>query len=78
MAVAPQEILTLLKKRLPDADIELQDTRGTQDHYHVSIRSDAFKGQSRIQQHQLVYQALGELLAGDLHAVSLKTSPKEE
>lgn len=77
MAVVPQKILALLKKEFPDAEIKLQDTHGDQNHYHLVIQSTAFEGKSKVQQHQLVYQVLKELLAGDLHAISLKTAPKE-
>lgn len=75
MAVPPQKILALLEKKFSGADIHLTDSRGDQNHYEVSIQSDLFNGKSRVQQHQMVYEALKELLIQDLHALSLRTGP---
>ncbi len=75
MPVSPQKILTLLEKRFPGATIRLSNRRGDQDHYDLYIESDHFNGQSRVRQHQMVYEALKDLLVRDLHALSLKTAP---
>lgn len=53
------------------------DLTGTQDHWEAVIVSEAFSGKSRIQQHQMVYAALGELMAGPIHALALKTYTPE-
>lgn len=67
----------LLKQRLltafPDAQVELFDLTGTQDHYECRIATEHFRGQSPLAQHKLVYTALGELLKGPVHAFSVKT-----
>ncbi|MDZ5762022.1 BolA family transcriptional regulator [Candidatus Cyrtobacter comes] len=66
------ELFDSIKTKLPDADINIIDTVGDQDHYKVSISSSYFNGLSMLQQHRLVYEALGEKLKF-LHALSLET-----
>ena len=56
---------------------ELEDLTGTKDHYRAVIVSSAFEGKSRIQQHQAVYAALGELMAGPVHALTMVTATPE-
>ena len=53
------------------------DLTGTKDHWEALIVSEAFSDKSRIQQHQMVYAALGELMAGPIHALALKTYTPE-
>ena len=70
--------LELLKQRLlaafPGAErLDLEDTTGTKDHYKAVIVAKQFAGKSRVEQHQLVYEALGELMAGPVHALALET-----
>jgi len=55
------------------ARIEIEDLTGTKDHYKAVIVSPEFAGKTRIQQHQLVYRALGELMDGPVHALALET-----
>ncbi|MBW2508193.1 MAG: BolA family transcriptional regulator [Deltaproteobacteria bacterium] len=57
--------------------IVVNDLTGTKDHWEAVVVSDAFSGKSRIQQHQMVYAALGELMAGPIHALALKTYTPE-
>lgn len=57
--------------------VVVRDLTGTQDHWEALIVSGAFSGKSRIQQHQMVYAALGELMAGPIHALALKTYTPE-
>ncbi len=59
------------------AHIEVTDLTGTKDHWEALIVSDAFAGKSRIQQHQMVYAALGEWMSGPIHALALKTYTPE-
>jgi stress-induced morphogen len=63
----------LLLAALPDADLELVDLTGTQDHYQARVVSQAFEGKTMIEQHQLVYGALGDAMHGPIHALALKT-----
>ena len=57
--------------------IEVRDLTGTRDHWEALIVSEAFSGKSRIQQHQMVYSALGDLMAGPIHALALRTYTPE-
>ena len=74
MAMQASEIERLIKESLPDAMVEIQDLAGDGDHYLATIVSSAFKGKSRVQQHQLVYAALKGRMGGELHALALTTS----
>jgi stress-induced morphogen len=69
------DIERLIKEKLPDASIEIEDLAGDGDHFAARIVSVAFKGKSRVQQHQMVYDALGGRMGGVLHALALTTSP---
>lgn len=70
-------IETRIKTALPDATIELQDQTGTGNHYAAHVVSAQFRGKSRIQQHQMIYAALGDALDGPLHALALRTEAPE-
>ncbi len=72
------EIERLIKARLPDAVISIQDLAGDGDHYSAHIVSSAFKGKSRVQQHQMVYQALQGRMGGELHALALQTAVPDD
>lgn len=71
--MAPDDVKQLLSLAFPDADIELSDLTGTRDHYQARIVSAVFEGKSPVEQHQLVYAALGPAMAGPIHALALKT-----
>jgi stress-induced morphogen len=75
MAMAASEIEGLIRAALPDAQIVIEDLAGDGDHYAASVVSSAFRGLSRIKQHQLVFQALGGRMGGALHALALQTAP---
>jgi stress-induced morphogen len=68
------EISKLIKEGIPDAEISIEDLRGDGDHYAAMVTSAAFKGKTRVQQHQMVYQALQGRMGGQLHALALQTS----
>ena len=74
MAMQADEIERLIKVALPDAQVEIKDLVGDGDHYSATVVSTAFKGKTRVQQHQIVYAALREQLGGVLHALALQTS----
>lgn len=74
MPMNPAEIESLIKQSMPDADVKIEDLRGDGDHYAAYIVSSAFKGKTRVQQHQLVYQALQGRMGNELHALALQTS----
>jgi stress-induced morphogen len=71
------EIERLIKAALPDADVTIRDLAGDGDHYAASVISASFKGKSRVQQHQIVYQALQGQMGGKLHALALQTGTPE-
>ncbi|MEM7300454.1 MAG: BolA family transcriptional regulator [Pseudomonadota bacterium] len=71
------EIESMIREALPDASITIRDLAGDGDHYAAEIVSEAFRGKSRVQQHQLVYQALQGKMGGQLHALALQTSAPE-
>jgi stress-induced morphogen len=78
MAMPAAEIERLILAAFPDARVEIKDLAGDGDHYSATVVSAAFKGKSRVQQHQLVYGALKGQMGGALHALALQTSvPKE-
>ena len=77
MAMDAEEIATLIKGGIPDADVRIEDLRGDGDHYAAYVTSASFEGKSRVQQHQMVYNALQGKMGGDLHALALQTSVPE-
>jgi len=73
----PEKVQALLLAAFPAAEIDLVDLTGTRDHYQARIVSTAFDGRSLIEQHQLVYRALGDAMSGPIHALALKTYTPE-
>lgn len=73
MAMQAHEIEELIKAAFPDAVITIEDLAGDGDHYSCLVESAAFAGKTRVQQHQMVYQALGGRMGGELHALALQT-----
>ena len=74
MPMTASEIEHTIRASLPDARVTIEDLAGDGDHYRAHIVSEQFRGKSRLQQHQLVYQALGGRMGGELHALALTTS----
>ena len=74
MPMAADEIAQLIKQGIPGAEVEIQDLAGDGDHYAATVVSAAFAGKSKIQQHQMVYQALRGRMGEQLHALALQTS----
>lgn len=73
MAMEASEIERLIKSELPDAHVVIVDLAGDGDHYAARVTSESFRGKSRVQQHQLVYTAIGKEMGGALHALALET-----
>lgn len=78
MAMNAVDIERLIKEGLPGAEVVIEDLRGDGDHYSARVISAAFKGKSRVQQHQMVYAALRGNMGGQLHALALQTSAPSE
>ena len=74
MAMDAGEIERLIKEAIPGAAVTIEDLRGDGDHYAAYVTSPAFTGKSRVQQHQMVYQALRGRMGDQLHALALQTS----
>jgi len=73
MPMNASDIERLIKASIPDAEVTIRDLAGDGDHYAATVISAAFKGKSRVQQHQLVYDALKGEMGGALHALALQT-----
>lgn len=78
MAMAATEIERLILERFPNAKIEIEDLAGDGDHYAASVVAEEFRGKSRVQQHQMVYDALQGNMGDELHALALKTSAPQQ
>ena len=78
MAMQAAEIESLIKAALPDATVEIRDLAGDGDHYAATVISQAFRGKSRVQQHQIVYKALQGRMGGELHALALTTAAPQD
>lgn len=77
MAMDAHEIERLIKVKFPAADVEIRDLAGDGDHYAAHVVASEFKGKSRVQQHQMVYESLGGRMGGVLHALALTTAAKD-
>lgn len=76
--VNPEQVTTMIKQNLPDAEVYVQDLTGGGDHYQVTVVSPAFEGKTLIKQHQLVYGAVQGAMASEaIHALALKTYTPE-
>jgi stress-induced morphogen len=77
MPMDAREIENLIRLAIPDATVEIKDLAGDGDHYAATVTSAAFRGKSRVQQHQMVYSALQGRMGGTLHALALTTVASE-
>jgi stress-induced morphogen len=77
MPMDANEIERLIKARIPDADVTIRDLAGDGDHYSATVLAESFRGKSRVQQHQIVYDALKAEMGGKLHALALQTGTPE-
>ncbi|MBB5041563.1 BolA/IbaG family iron-sulfur metabolism protein [Shinella fusca] len=74
MAMSPGDIEDLIKTGIPGAKVVIRDLAGDGDHYAAEVIAEAFRGKTRVQQHQMVYDALKGNMGGVLHALALQTS----
>jgi stress-induced morphogen len=77
MPMQAEDIERLIREALPDAEVAIEDLAGDGDHYAARVVSEAFRGKSRVQQHQIVYRALQGRMGGELHALALRTAAPE-
>ena len=73
MAIRLEEIKSLIKEAIPDAEISIEDLAGDENHYSATIKSKIFNGKSKIDQHKIVYKALRGKMGNELHALALNT-----
>jgi stress-induced morphogen len=78
VGMAAADIERMIRDALPDATVEITDLAGDGDHYAARVVSSAFRGLPRVRQHQMVYDALGGRMGGELHALALTTSVPQE
>lgn len=71
MPITHENLVTLIKQSFPDAEVNARDLAGDNDHWQVEIKSSAFTGKSRIEQHRMVQNAVAN---ENIHALSIKTS----
>ena len=76
--MAGDEIAALIRAAIPDAEVEMTDLAGDGDHYAATVLSAAFKGKTRVAQHQMVYGALQGRMGGVLHALALTTGVPQD
>lgn len=74
MGMPAAEIERLIVEALPDADVTMTDLAGDNDHWKAHVVSSAFVGKTRVAQHKMVYEALGDRMGGELHALQLTTA----
>ncbi len=74
MPMSAGEIEKMIKEAIPEAEVQISDLRGDGDHYAALVTAAAFKGKSRVQQHQMVYDALRGRMGNELHALALQTA----
>ncbi|KAA0970752.1 BolA family transcriptional regulator [Aureimonas fodinaquatilis] len=78
MAMNAQDIEKMIREFIPDAVVSIRDLAGDGDHYAAEVVAESFRGKTRVQQHQMVYQALQGNMGGVLHALALQTSVPEK
>ena len=74
MAMDAHDIEQMIRAGIPDAKVTIRDLAGDGDHYAAEVVAESFRGKSRVQQHQMVYNALKGNMGGALHALALQTS----
>ncbi len=73
MPMAGPDIEAAILAALPGATVELRDLAGDDDHWAATVTASQFTGKSRVQQHKMVYAALGDRMGGVLHALQVTT-----
>lgn len=76
--IAKEEIIAKIQEAIPDAEVQVQDLTGTQDHYKAWVISESFEGKTLIARHRMIYAALAEEMKGPIHALTLEVfTPRE-
>ena len=73
--VTPEQVQSYIENGMQCEEVRVA---GDGQHFEALIVSEAFRGKSRVQRHQLVYAALGERMREEIHALSMRTLTPEE
>ena len=73
MAISKEQIEILIKESIKDAKVTIEDLRGDGNHYGATVISKSFVGKTRVQQHKMVYDSIGDKMGNELHALKIKT-----
>ena len=73
--VTPEQVQSYIENALQCSEVHVA---GDGEHFQALIVSEAFRGKSRVQRHQIVYAALGERMRAEIHALSMRTLTPEE
>lgn len=76
MPIEKDKIKQLIIAKFPDSDIKIEDLRGDRNHYELTLISEKFSGMDKVSQHRMVYDALGDIMGNDLHALVINTKAK--
>lgn len=68
------EVQSRIQAGIPDSEVTVEDLNGNGDHFSVAVKAASFAGKSLIEQHQMIYAALGEAMKEEIHALSIQTS----
>ena len=74
---SPEDIRRLIEAALPGASVSVADSTGAGDHFEVEVSAPAFSGKTLVEQHQIVYGALDQLMPR-IHALALRTTVPRE
>ncbi len=75
MMATPEDIKEWIEQNLAESEVEIS---GDGRHFDAVIVCVGFAGKTRIQQHQMVYAALGDRMKDDIHALSMRTMTPED
>lgn len=73
MPMLGSEIKKMIEEGIPGSIVDIKDLAGDNDHFAAYVTAEAFRGKTRVQQHQMVYKALEGKMGGALHALALYT-----
>jgi acid stress-induced BolA-like protein IbaG/YrbA len=74
--MTPDKVEALIRDGLPGAWVKVRSQDNV--HFEAQVVSAEFAGRRPLQRHQRVYQTLGELMGGEIHALALTTLTPDE
>ena len=78
--MTPEEVERRIESGIPDCEATVERARGEHDddHLRATVVSPAFEDRPLLEQHDLVYEALGDAMTDDIHALELTTRPPDD